>query len=117
MNIGITVSIATSMEVAIAEERIKFKAASPVVGLQSSKIAIAMDSEVLKNIPLASDHYDIMTAAPGSVSEGVTYRKTYIIQGTIVRGKIKAFDGMIMDDTVVIYTLINKESQGVRLFD
>lgn len=107
VRVGMTVTIDFSMEVAAVEEEITITAASPVVDVQSTKIAVIMDKELLKNLPLARDLYDIMTAAPGAVSEGVTYRRTYAIHGSTVRSNTTAFDGVNMNDPVVMYTLTN----------
>jgi len=107
VRVGMTVTIDFSMEIATIEEEITITAASPVVDVQSTKIAVIMDKELLKNLPLARDLYDIMTAAPGAVSEGVTYRRTYVIHGSTVRGNTTAFDGVNMNDPVVMYTLTN----------
>ncbi len=107
VRVGMTVTIDFSMEVAAVEEEITITAASPTVDVQSTKIAVVMDNQLLKNLPLARDLYDIMTAAPGAVSEGVTYRRTYVIHGSTVRGNTTAFDGVNMNDPVVMYTLTN----------
>jgi len=107
VRVGMTVTIDFAMEVATVEEEITVTAASPVVDVQSTKISVVMDGALLKNLPLARDLYDIMTAAPGAVSEGVTYRRTYAIHGSTVRSNTTAFDGVNMNDPVVMYTLTN----------
>ncbi len=107
VRVGMTVTVDINMEVAAVEEEITVVAASPVVDVQSSKLAVTVDSNMLKNIPLRRDLYDIMTAAPGVVSEGVTYRRTFSAHGATVRSNTTAFDGVNMNDPVVMYTLTN----------
>ena len=107
VRVGMTVTVDIQMEVAAVEEEITVVAASPVVDVQSSKLAVTVDSNMLKNIPMRRDLYDIMTAAPGVVSEGVTYRRTFSAHGATVRSNTTAFDGVNMNDPVVMYTLTN----------
>ncbi|MDH7512489.1 MAG: carboxypeptidase regulatory-like domain-containing protein, partial [Clostridiales bacterium] len=107
VRVGMTVTVDFTMEVATVEEEVTVTAASPTVDVQSTKISVVMDSQLLKNLPLARDLYDIMTAAPGAVSEGMTYRRTYSIHGSTVRSNTTAFDGVNMNDPVVMYPLTN----------
>jgi len=107
VRVGMTVTIDFTMEVATVEEEVTVTAASPTVDVQQTKIAVIMDSELLKNIPMARDLYDIVNSAPGAVSEGQTYRRTSSIHGGTVRGNTYAFDGVNMNDPVVMYPLTN----------
>ncbi|MCX7975035.1 MAG: TonB-dependent receptor [Candidatus Aminicenantes bacterium] len=107
VRVGMTVTVDIKMEVAAVEEEITVVAASPVVDVQSSKLAVTVDSNMLKNIPMRRDLYDIMTAAPGVVSEGATYRRTFSAHGATVRSNTTAFDGVNMNDPVVMYTITN----------
>jgi hypothetical protein len=107
VRVGMTVTVDIKMEVAAVEEEITVVAASPVVDVQSSKLAVTVDSNMLKNIPMRRDLYDIMTAAPGVVSEGQTYRRTFSAHGATVRSNTTAFDGVNMNDPVVMYTITN----------
>lgn len=56
---------------------------------------------------MARDLYDVVNTIPGAVSEGVAYRRTSIIHGATVRGNTFAFDGVNMNDPVVMYPLTN----------
>ena len=107
VRVGMIVDVDIPMEIATIEEEVTVTAASPTVDMESTKIAVIMDKELLKNLPLARDLYDIMTAAPGAVSEGMTYRRTYAIHGATVRSNTVSFDGVNMNDPVVMYTLTN----------
>jgi hypothetical protein len=107
VRVGAVVTIDFPMEVSAVQEEVTVIAASPTVDVESTKIAVIMDRELLKNIPMARDLYDIMTTAPGAVSEGQTYRRTYTIHGSTVRSNTTAFDGVNMNDPVVMYPLTN----------
>jgi len=107
VRVGMTVTLDLNMEVAALQEQITVTAASPVVDVQSTKVTVVMDRELLKNIPMARDLYDIVNSAPGAVSEGMTYRRTSSILGGTVRGNTYAFDGVNMNDPVVMYPLTN----------
>ena len=107
VRVGMTVTVDFTMEIATVEEEVTVTAASPTVDVQSTKIAVIMDGALLKNLPLARDLYDIMTAAPGAISEGMTYRRTYAIHGSTVRSNTTSFDGVNMNDPVVMYTITN----------
>lgn len=107
VRVGMSVTVDITMEITTIEEEITVTAASPVVDVQQTKLAVTMDSELMKNIPIARDLYDIVNSAPGAVSEGVTYRRTSSIHGSTVRGNTYAFDGVNMNDPVVMYPLTN----------
>ncbi len=107
VRVGMVVTIDINMEMSVLAEEITVTAASPVVDVQSTKIAVVMDKELLKNIPMARDLYDIVNSAPGAISEGQTYRRTSSIHGATVRSNTYAFDGVNMNDPVVMYPLTN----------
>ncbi len=107
VRVGMVVTVDFTMEVAAIEEEITITAASPTVDVEQSKISIVMDKDLLKNIPMARDLYDIVNTAPGAITEGQTYRRTSSIHGGTVRSNTYAFDGVNMNDPVVMYPLTN----------
>ncbi|MFQ6069153.1 MAG: carboxypeptidase regulatory-like domain-containing protein [Candidatus Aminicenantales bacterium] len=107
VRVGMVVTIDLTMEMTTIEEEVTVTAASPVVDVEQTKIAVVMDKDLLKNVPLARDLYDIVNSAPGAISENVTYRRTSSIHGSTVRGNTYAFDGVNMNDPVVMYPLTN----------
>ncbi|MCX7975036.1 MAG: carboxypeptidase regulatory-like domain-containing protein [Candidatus Aminicenantes bacterium] len=107
VRVGMTVTIDIKMEPAPVAEEIVVVAPTPVVDIQSSKLSITVDSSMIQNLPIRRDLYDIMTAAPGVVSEYATYRRTFSAHGSTVRGNTTAFDGVNMNDPVVSYTMTN----------
>ena len=107
VRVGMVVTVDITMEMTTLEEEVTVTAASPVVDVEQTKLAVIMDKELLKNIPMARDLYDIVNSAPGAVSENVTYRRTSSVHGGTVRGNTYAFDGVNMNDPVVMYPLTN----------
>ena len=107
VRVGMTVTISTSLEMTTLEEEITVIAAAPTVDMQQSKVAVTMDQELLKNIPLARDLYDIVNSAPGVVSEENTQRRTSSVRGSSVRDNTYAFDGVMINDPVVKYPIQN----------
>jgi len=107
IRVGMVISIDITLEMTTIQEEVTVTAASPVVDMQMTKISVIMDRELLKNIPIARDLYDIVNSAPGAVSEGMTYRRTSSIHGATVRSNTYAFDGVNMNDPVVMYPLTN----------
>lgn len=107
VRVGMVLTIDITMEMTTIEEEVTVTATSPVVDVEQSKISVVMDKDLLKNIPMARDLYDIVNSAPGAISEDVTYRRTSSIHGATVRSNTYAFDGVNMNDPVVMYPLTN----------
>lgn len=107
VRVGMVVTVDVTMSMTTIEEEITVTATSPVVDMEQTKLSVVMDKELLKNIPMARDLYDIVNSAPGAISEGMTYRRTSSIHGATVRSNTYAFDGVNMNDPVVMYPLTN----------
>ncbi|MCK4789121.1 MAG: TonB-dependent receptor [Desulfobacteraceae bacterium] len=107
VRIGMVLTIDFTMEMTTIEEEVTVTAASPTVDVEQSKISIVMDKDLLKNIPMARDLYDIVNSAPGAITENQSYRRTSSVHGATVRSNTYAFDGVNMNDPVVMYPLTN----------
>jgi hypothetical protein len=107
VNAGKSTEVAIVMAIAGVEEVITVTGEAPMVDVKSSKIAVTMSTELLNNIPLNRDLYDIVNSAPGAISEEQTYRRTTSVHGATVRSNTYAFDGVNMNDPVVMYPLTN----------
>ncbi|MFB0565501.1 MAG: carboxypeptidase regulatory-like domain-containing protein [Candidatus Aminicenantaceae bacterium] len=107
VRVGMVITIDIVMEMTALEEKVTVTATSPTVDVEQTKLSVIMDKELLKNIPMARDLYDIVNAAPGAISEEQTYRRTSSIHGGTVRSNTYAFDGVNMNDPVVMYPLTN----------
>jgi len=113
IRVGMVVTLNITMEMAAIEEEITVTAVSPIVDVKQSKISVIMDEDLLKDIPMARDLYDIVNVAPGAVFEGsefqksASFRRTTSIHGGTMRSNTTAFDGVNMNDPVVMYPLTN----------
>jgi hypothetical protein len=107
VRVGMVFTVNITMEMTTIEEEVTVIAASPVVDMAQTKVAVIMDKDLLKNIPMARDIYDIVNSAPGSISEGDPYRRLSSIHGGTVRSNTFSLDGVIMNDPAVMYPLTN----------
>jgi len=101
VSVGKTVSLTITLEEAAIEEEVTVLAATPTIDVRSSKVAINYSSEMIENIPLRRDFYDIITTAPGIISEGTDFHRSFVSHGGSVRGNSVAVDGMTMNDPIV----------------
>jgi len=107
VRVGMVVTVDITMEMTAIEEEVTVIAVSPVVDLEQTKVTVTVDKNLLRNIPMARDIYDIVNFAPGAISEGVNYRRTSSIHGSTVRGNTYAFDGVNMNDPATMCLLTN----------
>jgi len=104
---GMAVVLRLTMEMAPIEKEITVTEASPVVDVEQSKVSVSMDQQLLSNIPLARDIYDIVNSAPGAISEEESARRTTSMHGATVRENTYSIDGVNMNDPVTMYVLTN----------
>ncbi|NIO22117.1 MAG: hypothetical protein GTN76_15660, partial [Candidatus Aenigmarchaeota archaeon] len=60
IRVGKVVTLNITMEMAAIEEEITVTAVSPIVDVKQSKISVIMDEDLLKDIPIARDLFDIV---------------------------------------------------------
>ncbi len=101
ISVGKTVSLTITMEESAIEEEVTVIAATPTIDVKSSKVAINYDSEMIENIPLRRDFYDVITSAPGIITEGTDFHRSFVSHGGTVRSNSVSVDGMSMNDPVV----------------
>jgi len=107
VSVGKATRVTVTMAMATLEEEITVVGESPTVDVKSSKTAVNFSKSFIYNIPMARDLYDVLNSIPGSLSEGVTYRRTSYISGGTVRGNQYALDGVTINDPVVMYPMTN----------
>ena len=106
VRVGMIVSVEIPMEMSVLKEEITVTAPSPVIDVVQSKISVPLDSDLLRNIPIARDLYDIVNMAPGAISEGVIHpEENPSVHGSTVRSNTYTFDGVNMNDPVVQYPM------------
>jgi outer membrane receptor protein involved in Fe transport len=107
VSVGKVTNVNIPMELSALEEEVTVTGVSPTVDVKASKTAVNYSKEFISNIPLRRDLYDVLNSIPGSVSEGVTYRRTSYIAGGTVRGNQYSVDGVSINDPVVMYPMTN----------
>jgi len=107
VSVGKTTSLTITLEPAAIEEEVTVVATSPMVDVAATKVSVSYTTELIKNIPIGRDLYNLLNSAPGVISEDVTYRRTASTLGSTVRGNQYAFDGFMMNDPVTSYLATN----------
>lgn len=107
VHVGKATRVEIAMEVSSLEEEVTVVGVSPTVDVRSSKTAVNYSKEFINNIPMSRDLYEVLNSIPGSVSEGVSYRRTSYISGGTVRGNQYSLDGVSINDPVVMYPMTN----------
>jgi hypothetical protein len=96
VRLGATITVNFTMEMERLDEAVTVMAPSPTIDVVSSKVATNFDTNILENIPLTRDIYDIVNSAPGAISgEDTRYRYTSF-HGSGVRSNVYAIDGVNM---------------------
>lgn len=111
VRVGMVVNTDITMEVAAVQEEVTVTAAAPVVDVQQSKIAVSVDQNILRSVPVARDMHDVINSAPGAnYSEGTGWggaERMTSIHGSSVRDNTYAFDGVNMNDPVNMHPITN----------
>jgi hypothetical protein len=107
VSVGKATNISITMELSSLQEEVTVVAESPTVDVKASKTAVNYSKNFIYNMPIARDLYDVLNSVPGSVSEGVSYRRTNFISGGTVRGNQYSVDGVTINDPVVMYPMTN----------
>lgn len=101
VNVGKTVTISIELEAATIEEEVTVTAENPVVDITSSKISVNYSSDLIENVPLRRDFYDIIKTAPGIVSENIDFHRSFSAHGSGVKNNQVTLDGVSMNDPIV----------------
>ncbi len=111
IRVGMVVTLDIAMRQATLAEEVSVTAVAPVVDVQQSKIAISVDNNMLRNLPVARDMLDVINSAPGAnYSEGAGWGgadRMTSVHGASVRDNTYAFDGVNMNDPVNMHPITN----------
>jgi len=107
VRVGLAVTLYIAMEMSTVEEEITLHFPSPTADLQSTKIAIITEQDLIKNIPFARDINDIVNSASGVIQEEIPFRPTSMVHGSTTRANIFALDGVIMNDPMGMHLPTN----------
>lgn len=105
--IGKTTAIKIEMKPSPIKEEVIVTAPSAMIDTESSKLAVSYTTDLISNLPIARDVYDIVNMAPGAISESDSYRRTSVIHGGTLRANTYAFDGVNMNDPVTNTLMAN----------
>jgi len=107
VSVGKTSEVTIEMEIATIAEEVTVIGQAPVVDVQASKMSVNFTAQFLASIPMNRDLYDIQNSIPGSVAEGIDYRRMSSILGGTLRSQLYALDGVPMNDPAVNYSMAN----------
>ena len=107
IGVGKTTTIPVTLELSAIEEEITVTARAPAIDTKSAKEAVSYTRELLDNIPIQRDLYDVMNSAPGVISEGRVYRRTVSSHGSSVAQNLYSVDGCDFTCPMVNYALTN----------
>jgi len=107
VRVGKTTTLAIVLELATIEEDVTVIGMTPTVDVSATKVSVSYTANIISNIPMGRDLYDLIASAPGVVSEDVSYRRTASTHGSTVRGNQYTFDGFMMNDPSVSYLVTN----------
>lgn len=98
VRVGMAVTLYISLEMSTVEEEITLKIPAPTLDLQSSKITVITEQDLIRNIPFARDLHDILNSTAGVIPEDVPFRQTSMFHGSTARANIFALEGVTMND-------------------
>jgi len=98
VNVGSSVRIDLTMKPATIEEAIIVTAPMPVVDTTSAKVTSLFTSELIENIPIGRDIYELVKTQPSLVAEGPDYRKMVSIHGSTLEQSTYSLDGVDLTD-------------------
>ena len=101
VHVGKTVTITVQLKPTPIAEEITVTAPSPTIDVTSSKISVSYSTDLIRNIPLSRDFYDVITSAPGVVSEENYFHRSFSSHGGTVRSNQVALDGVNVTDPAV----------------
>ncbi|MEN6560310.1 MAG: TonB-dependent receptor [Acidobacteriota bacterium] len=90
--VGATVTVNFTLDVAAVEKEVMVTASSPTIDVVNPKVATVVDTEMLRNLPLARNLTTIVNTVPGAVDS--------TFHGSTVRGSTYALDGVNINDPV-----------------
>ena len=118
VRVGMVVNLDITLQMAAIQEEVAVTAAAPVVDVQQSKIAVSVDNDMLRNLPVARDMLDVINSAPGAnYTEGTGWggaERMTSIHGASVRDNTYAFDGVNMNDPVNMHPITNLNFDAIE---
>ena len=101
VNVGKTIYVDFSMQPATLEESVTVTAPSPMVDMKASKMTLSVTDEMVEQLPVGREIYELMKTVPSVVDEGPasrTHRKGISIHGGHLYQTKYAVDGVTLED-------------------
>ena len=101
VHVGMSVEINFELKPATLNESVTVTAASPMIDTQSPKLATKVTNDMITNIPLQREVYEVAKLAAGIVDEGPaadTNRKGLSVHGGTIYQTVYAVDGVSLAD-------------------
>lgn len=100
VSLGSTTTVNVQMEPSSLEEEVTVTAASPIVDVESSDIAVTYSKELIASVPIRRDVLDIYQAAPATVPRDSSndYQKSASVAGGGLHDSKIAVDGVDLVD-------------------
>jgi hypothetical protein len=107
IHVGMLLRYQIAMEITTIEEETTVKIPSPMGDPESPKTSAIIEESLIKRIPLNRNIHDIITLAPGIISESTFFPKTSIIHGSTARSNLYAVDNMSLNDPAGMHLVTN----------
>ncbi|MFC2164824.1 carboxypeptidase regulatory-like domain-containing protein [Acidobacteriota bacterium] len=101
VHVGLNVDINLTMRTATLEEEVTVTAPSPLVDTKASKMTSHVTDEMVENLPVGREVYELMKTVASVVDEGPssrTHRKGVSIHGGHIYQTKYAVDGVMLED-------------------
>ena len=97
VNVGKTYNLTIKIPLKVSE-KVVVEAKPILLDTSSSKSSTTYSKELIEEIPMKKDVYDIIASAAGVVTDNITYSRTFATHGSSIRDNVYAFDGFMMND-------------------
>ncbi|UCE43194.1 MAG: TonB-dependent receptor [Candidatus Aminicenantes bacterium] len=107
IQVGMSLRYQIAMEVTTIEEETTIKIPSQMGDPESIKISGIIEENLIGRIPINRDLHNLITLAPGIISESTFFPKTSIIHGSTARSNLYAVDNMSLNDPAGMHLVTN----------
>ena len=105
VRIGKTTTINITLEMTNIEEEITMRIPTPTADVESAKIALVMEKELLESIPLTRDFSSLINSLSGVLSENTYLPQTHLVHGSSARNNIYSLDGVNLNEPVGMHLI------------
>jgi len=104
---GKMIKLYIELQVSRLEEEIAVTENSPLVDSGASKTSILISKDLIDDIPIFRDFYNVINFAPGSVSGDDHYFRTTFLSGAAVNDNLYSLDGTVINDPQYMTPMVN----------